>query len=158
MNVQAPAVPCEKCGERNRLCRCEIDRLLALPADAATVVLPPPLARPDEPACWDFVLAALDTARPDPIDEQLRADMAARDAFGLAKYGQRLKTNDGRNPLVDGFQELLDLVVYLAKDAAEVEQKYGKWSNEHIGAHAMMWHAIHFARLLCASLTRRGVR
>lgn len=124
---------------------------------AATVILPPPVLN-EEPACWDLVIAALNTAKPDPVDEQLRADIAARDAFGLAKYGTRLKTNDGRNPLVDAYQEVLDLVVYLAKDSAEVEQKHGKWSEEHISAHAMMWHAIHFARLLCGALARRGVR
>ena len=51
----------------------------------------------DNPAVWDLV-----------ID-----DMRARDASGLAKYGTRLQSHNGRDALVDAYQEALDLVVYL---------------------------------------------
>jgi hypothetical protein len=64
----------------------------------ATSRLPPP-APSDSPAIWDIVVA----------------DMQARDRFGAKKYGQRLKADDGRDPLVDAYQEALDLAAYLRK-------------------------------------------
>jgi len=51
------------------------------------------------PAVWDLV-----------ID-----DMCARDLMGQEKYGQRLTPGDGRDSLVDAYQEALDLAVYLRK-------------------------------------------
>ena len=47
------------------------------------------------------------------------ADIDARQAFGLAKYGVPLRTNDGRKSLIDAYQEALDLVVYLRKEIEE---------------------------------------
>ena len=38
-----------------------------------------------------------------------------RDAFGRAKYGQPLMTNDGRNGLEDARQEMGDLLQYICK-------------------------------------------
>jgi hypothetical protein len=40
-----------------------------------------------------------------------------RNAFGVAKYGQPLMTNDGRNGLEDARQELGDLLQYVCKCA-----------------------------------------
>jgi hypothetical protein len=51
----------------------------------------------DRPGVWDLVLA----------------DMKARDAEGRRKYGMPLTSFNGRDQLVDAFQEGLDLVVYL---------------------------------------------
>ena len=59
---------------------------------------PPPLPS-DAPATWDLVMA----------------DIAERDRMGTKKYGQRLTPGDGRDSLVDAYQEALDLVVYLRK-------------------------------------------
>lgn len=60
------------------------------------------------------------TAQPAPIKNQGPAvwnlvvqDMVQRDFFGEAKYGTRLQPNNGRDFLVDAYQEALDLVVYL---------------------------------------------
>jgi len=39
----------------------------------------------------------------------------ARDYYGFSKYGQHLKTNDGRNTVEDAIQELGDLIQYLYK-------------------------------------------
>lgn len=50
-----------------------------------------------KPAVWGLVLE----------------DMRARDAEGRRKYGVPLQPNNGRDPLVDAYQEALDLVVYL---------------------------------------------
>lgn len=40
-------------------------------------------------------------------------DMLARDKFGMDKYNMRLQANNGRDPLIDAYQEALDLAVYL---------------------------------------------
>jgi len=41
------------------------------------------------------------------------ADLQARSAAGQKKYGTVLKTHNGRNPLIDAYQEALYLAVYL---------------------------------------------
>ena len=57
----------------------------------------------DEPAIWPLVIA----------------DMEARDRVGREKYGTPLQTNNGRDALVDAYQEALDLVVYLRQELEE---------------------------------------
>ena len=47
------------------------------------------------------------------------ADIEARMKFGLEKYGVPLRTNDGRDSLVDAYQECLDQCVYLRKEIEE---------------------------------------
>ena len=49
------------------------------------------------PAVWDLVLI----------------DMVDRDKSGRKKYGTPLQPHNGRDALVDAYQEALDLVVYL---------------------------------------------
>jgi hypothetical protein len=51
----------------------------------------------DLPAVWGLVVA----------------DMNARDAEGRRKYGVPLQPHNGRDVLVDAYQEALDLCVYL---------------------------------------------
>lgn len=46
-------------------------------------------------------------------------DMKQRDADGAKKYGTHLQAFNGRNPLVDAYQEALDLVVYLRQAIEE---------------------------------------
>lgn len=46
-------------------------------------------------------------------------DIEARMQFGMAKYGVPLRTNDGRNSLIDAYQESLDQTVYLRKAIEE---------------------------------------
>jgi hypothetical protein len=71
---------------------------------------PPPVAN-GRPAVWDLVVA----------------DMRQRDAEGRRKYGTPLQTNNGRDALVDAYQEALDLVVYL-RQAIE-ERNQSKWKE-----------------------------
>lgn len=77
----------------------------------------------DQPASWDLVIADVDRRmRPladDPMRALVIADMAERDASGLAKYGTRLQPHNGRDQLVDAYQEALDLAVYLRTSLAE---------------------------------------
>lgn len=51
----------------------------------------------EHPAVWDLVLK----------------DMRERDTVGRERYGTPLQPFNGRDALVDAYQEALDLVVYL---------------------------------------------
>lgn len=63
-----------------------------------SIVAAQPAPAPNaNPAVWGLVMA----------------DMQARDQFGAAKYGVRLQPHNGRDYLLDAYQEALDLVVYL---------------------------------------------
>ena len=72
----------------------------------AIVDQPPPVPN-DEVAVWDLVIA----------------DMQARDRTGRERYGTPLQADNGRDHLVDAYQEALDLVVYLR---AEIEKRSGQ--------------------------------
>lgn len=56
----------------------------------------------------------------DAIWDLVVADMIERDRIGTAKYGTRLHAGDGRDHLIDAYQEVLDLAVYLR---AEIEAR-----------------------------------
>lgn len=47
------------------------------------------------------------------IHEQVCADIMDRQALGIARYGQPLQPHNGRDALLDLYQELLDAIVYL---------------------------------------------
>ena len=73
----------------------------------ASVNIPEPMPTPNHhPAVWDLVIA----------------DMQERDRIGDQKYGTRLQPHNGRDFLVDAYQESLDLVVYLR---GEIHQRNG---------------------------------
>lgn len=66
-------------------------------------------------------------------------DMRARDRTGREKYGVPLQAHNGRDPLVDAYQEALDLVVYLrqaieeraaAGDPEAHDDDCGVWARE----------------------------
>lgn len=59
------------------------------------------------PAVWDLVLA----------------DMKARDQVGRERYGVPLQPHNGRDALVDAYQEALDLAVYLRQVVYERDGK-----------------------------------
>ena len=85
---------------------------------------PAPVAN-DRPAVWDLVAQDLerDEARvgPGPMPARpwgearivalVRADAKARDAQGRERYGVPLQAGNGRDALVDAYQEALGLVV-----------------------------------------------
>lgn len=58
-----------------------------------------------------------------PIWELVIADMRERDSVGRQRYGMPLQANNGRDALVDAYQEALDLVVYLRQAIEERECK-----------------------------------
>lgn len=71
-----------------------------------TASQPAPTAA-DTPAAWDLVIA----------------DMRARDDFGKEKYGVHLQPFNGRDVLIDAYQEALDLAVYLRQAIYERDRK-----------------------------------
>jgi hypothetical protein len=54
-----------------------------------------------------------------PVWELVIEDMQARDALGRERYGTPLQAHNGRDALVDAYQEALDLAVYLRQAIEE---------------------------------------
>lgn len=65
---------------------------------------PPPKSNAG-PAIWDLVIA----------------DMQERHQIGIERYGTPLQAFNGRDSLVDAYQEILDLAVYLRAKIHEEE-------------------------------------
>jgi hypothetical protein len=100
----------------------------------------------------DVVVANLDAAKPEPAPKGegedvgaaaaqflrnnslggVASDLEARITFGEKKYGTRLKTNNGRNSLMDAYQELLDFLNYSMQGHME-----GKEGHLQLFMHAM---------------------
>jgi hypothetical protein len=99
---------------------------------------PAPTETPESVAVWPLVIADLDTAIPvltaeevphpahaafadhhNAVRDLLRGDMLERDRIGRERYGTPLKTHNGRNHLVDAYQEMLDALVYLRAEIDE---------------------------------------
>lgn len=60
-----------------------------------------------EPAVWDLVIR----------------DMQERDRMGAERYGTRLQPHNGRDALIDAYQEALDLAVYLRQAIYERDER-----------------------------------
>lgn len=54
-----------------------------------------------------------------PVWELVVQDMMDRDHVGRQRYGTPLQVNNGRDALVDAYQEALDLCVYLRQAIEE---------------------------------------
>lgn len=77
------------------------------------------------------VLVVEDVLKVNSVDDNVGGflrDLIARDAAGFKKYGQNLETHDGRDSLLDAYQEALDLVQYLRK---ALEEGWDCWSMYH---------------------------
>lgn len=53
------------------------------------------------------------------MHDLVAADIAARKEFGLKKYGTPLQAHNGRDALMDAYEETLDLIVYLRQAIEE---------------------------------------
>ena len=68
-------------------------------------------------------------AQPEPLPKNgkqdvvdlVLADIQARVEMGYQKYGTKLQTFNGRDALLDAYQEALDLVMYLRQAITERE-------------------------------------
>lgn len=58
-----------------------------------------------------------------PVWDLVIADMKERDNIGRARYGTPLQTQNGRDHLIDAYQEALDLVVYLRAAIEERKER-----------------------------------
>jgi hypothetical protein len=67
----------------------------------------PPPNQNDEPIVWDLVIH----------------DMRERDSLGTQKYHTHLQPFNGREALIDAYQEVLDLAVYLRQ---LIYERYGE--------------------------------
>lgn len=50
---------------------------------------------------------------------EVMKDLEARILIGIAKYGEPLTTNNGRDSMLDAYQEALDMCVYLKQALLE---------------------------------------
>src|SRR5690349_14083545 len=80
---------------------------------------PAPISTSAQPS-WELVVLfaeylKVQTADPDAkkLLDQVVDDMRERDRVGRERYGTPLQAGNGRNHLVDAYQELLDYAVYL---------------------------------------------
>jgi hypothetical protein len=75
--------------------------------NARNIPQPPPVTT-SSPDVWPTIFDNPNLALPD----WLIADMRERHELGVKKYGVALQVNNGRDALVDAYQESLDLLVY----------------------------------------------
>jgi hypothetical protein len=76
---------------------------------------------------WNEKYAAWSAAQPEPppkpgdgrVLDLVLADLTARAEVGRAKYGTYLQANNGRDALMDAYQEALDLAMYLRQALEE---------------------------------------
>ena len=61
-----------------------------------------------------------------PIIEMVVEDMIERSKKGERKYGEKLKANNGRDGLIDAYQEALDLTLYLRQEIEEDKKQVKK--------------------------------
>lgn len=57
------------------------------------------------------------------IHDLVMQDIADRGAFGVSKYGTPLQAHNGRDALIDAYQEALDLAAYLRQAIYERDGK-----------------------------------
>lgn len=82
--------------------------------------IPEPAPIPnDNPSIHDLVIEDLK----DTIFDGLIKHIEDRKQLGLEKYGIPLQCGNGRNALIDAFQELGDAIAYLKQDAVEKGQE-----------------------------------
>lgn len=80
---------------------------------------PPPIPTDRRPA-WDIVIEYVRKRRDDNaygstgVMDRVLADMRERDAVGRQRYGVALTSRNGRDQLIDAYQEICDACVYIA--------------------------------------------
>ena len=81
---------------------------------------PPPVHSVDGVEVWPVIIGIAEGSCPELVPY-----MRARHEFGVAKYGCSLRTNNGRNALVDLLQEILDAIAYATQCALENDGPLG---------------------------------
>jgi hypothetical protein len=57
------------------------------------------------------------------IVDLVMADMADRKRLGVSRYGMPLQAHNGRDALLDAYEEALDLAIYLRQAIAERDDR-----------------------------------
>lgn len=105
--------------------------------------------RVDNPAVWPLILA-------ENTDKLVVADMAERDAMGRKRYGVPLTVWNGRDPVVDAYQEVLDAIVYLRQACERLGPPASDWGHAHV-LKSLERELIGVARLLRHDFINKGV-
>lgn len=82
---------------------------------------PPPVATTHRPV-WEIIIEHVERMNADLECDDcalVLADMRERDQIGRARYGVPLTSHNGRDHLVDAYQEAMDLAAYLAAELDE---------------------------------------
>lgn len=88
--------------------------------DAARLEQPMPIIHANQDSVQDMVIADIKAKSSGATAMALVIDIEARKQIGLIKYGTLLQAFNGRDALVDAYQETLDLMQYLRQGIAEV--------------------------------------
>lgn len=67
--------------------------------------------------------APVETEKSQSVTDLVISDLRARREGGKKKYGTELKTHNGRDPLLDLYQELHDALVYCRQALAERDER-----------------------------------
>ena len=118
-----------------------ISHALVLGDDMPVIVdQPPPQDRPDLQPSWELVIDDFRqryvNASVSDVVTVVLADMAERDNTGRARYGVPLTAHNGRDQLIDAYQEALDFAVYLRSALVEGLPVSGVYSN---ALHNIFW-------------------
>lgn len=124
----------------------------ARPRAANPASTPQPAPKRGGKVVLEFVLESLR----ETLYEQHHAiiqDLEDRAAEGLKKYGTYLETFNGRDPLMDGYQEILDLLMYAKQYELEQLEAGVNW----VSAEAPFWKALQLAVSIKSRLEAREV-
>lgn len=131
------------------------------------IVNQPPPRPTDRRPSWDIVMSYVDQLRSESahltlgigseIIPLVLADMRERDVVGRQRYGTALTSGNGRDHLIDAYQELLDSCVYLMNELDE----HGVGLSTHLTTEAFpdkdhRWH-LHDVQQLCTSQIRASI-
>lgn len=107
---------------------------------------PPPTAGEGE-AVWPLVF----NSKALVIAELVKADMRARHELGITRYGTPLRVWNGRDAVIDAYQEALDLIVYVR----QARERMGAYSlkehgtiNVHLALDLVFHNALRLAEIL----------
>lgn len=93
---------------------------------------PTPIATIHRPA-WELVIEYVKVVFPSgsdaPVVDVILQDMAERDQLGRKRYGVPLTAHNGRDPMVDAYQEALDYAVYLMAALDEMGVIVNGWGG-----------------------------